>query len=1144
MFFKPFEALKVNLAGKNLIEASAGTGKTYSIAILVLRLVVEKDISVNKILMVTFTNAAVAELKDRIRHFLKIAYVYSFHNKTNDNNIKSIVDNAKKNSNIIDIQKRLKDAVLLIDELEIMTIHGFCQQTLNEFAFETNRIFGAELVTDVSDIVADNINKFWRKHITTLSSELLQILGYKSLKEEIKQIVKLHLDGKRFLPYDNQKKYTPEDFSYKEFKQQLENNIQHKEYTYQKLITTFLENKESIKIGIERANKSKDKIQLLSLIDKPEKFIDYALKIKNQVLNNTPNTFLEIINDYKENIKSHKELSQTLHVNVCCFAIQEISNAVLGYMSNNNLLNFNSLIDSLHDAVASGDNYKLANELKKKYRAIFIDEFQDTDKSQYKIFETIFLRDYKNVSGNLKERYKFLGYNTIAFLIGDPKQSIYGFRKSDIFTYFKARNFIGNNVYGMQTNYRSNQRFIEAMNHFFQPKEDFDAFCNTDKNNRIEYQIVNAPENSEKEILFTNNKESIPISIFKLKNKNEIYQSVTQTIFYLLTNEDTFIQKSQQQRKVKPVDICVLVRSNAEGLEIKNSLSQKGIPNVFISNSSILNSIEAIEILYLLEAIVHPSKGNINRVCVGNFLKMKTEDLLQLNEELLISRFLTYNEIWLKDGVYPAVMRFANDFYILDNNKENTGNERLKANFIQLAELLNKTEHQKNLSQEELITWLKKNIESNDASVDENQIRIESDEQAVVITTIHKSKGLEFKIVLCPFLDFKINNFNGIVNFRNAAGEYVFHYSNALNDEEKNLYKTQQEQENSRLIYVAITRAIMKCYIFKNDISSKQTTSIANFVNNNNIEKVGLVAFDDVPEVDEDIIYIPEDKEQKTPNLIAHNFSLLQPNWAQWSYSKISGHGEISLKEKANTFDDDYDKFIFETLKFGAATGNFLHLLLEKIDFMKEENFGFLIHKIVVDYFANPSEEFLQNIEKLLLHLIYAPIVTNDQTLLLRNISFSKRLQELEFNFELPPTQLPALLQIANDEIDIYINTQQAMEAEGIFKGFIDLLFEFENKFYILDWKSNYLGFRAEDYTSEKLHRAMNENNYHLQYLIYTVAVKKYLSLRKPEFDFEQHFGGVIYVFLRGVRSDNSNGIYYTLPSAKTIERIEEILGV
>ena len=173
MEIKNFNASTVPLAGSNLIEASAGTGKTYSIAIMVLRLILEKKISIKEILMVTFTKAAVAELEERIRLFIRQAHKASVGNKISDTTIADLVELAIRNTSEEAVQQKLKDAVLFLDETSVLTIHSFCQQTLTEFAFETNQLFGSDTLKDMVSLIESEVNKFWRENITTMNVDLL-----------------------------------------------------------------------------------------------------------------------------------------------------------------------------------------------------------------------------------------------------------------------------------------------------------------------------------------------------------------------------------------------------------------------------------------------------------------------------------------------------------------------------------------------------------------------------------------------------------------------------------------------------------------------------------------------------------------------------------------------------------------------------------------------------------------------------------------------------------------------------------------------------------------------------------------------------------------------------------------------------------
>src|SRR5690554_3381820 len=211
-----FVASDVPLSGSNLIEASAGTGKTYSIAILVLRLILEQKLSIKKILMVTFTKAAVAELEERIRLFVRIAYKIADKEEIEDPTIKLLVDRAIVQWGEEEVIELLKEAKLLLDETSVMTIHSFCQKTLNEFAFETNQLFGAETLQDTSSLIQDEVNRFWRERVTTLNPMLLKFLKEEKFKKEgdrlsrkvLVKFIETQLNGQRYIDYDSQKTYS------------------------------------------------------------------------------------------------------------------------------------------------------------------------------------------------------------------------------------------------------------------------------------------------------------------------------------------------------------------------------------------------------------------------------------------------------------------------------------------------------------------------------------------------------------------------------------------------------------------------------------------------------------------------------------------------------------------------------------------------------------------------------------------------------------------------------------------------------------------------------------------------------------------------------------------------------------------------
>jgi exodeoxyribonuclease V beta subunit len=199
---KNFVASNVSLEGSNLIEASAGTGKTYSIAILLLRLLLEKQLALKEVLMVTFTKAAVAELEERIRLFVRIAAKAANGIPIKDTTILQLVNKAIEKQGESNVKELLTQAVLLLDDTSVMTIHSFCQQTLNEFAFETGQLFGCETLKDSGPLLEDEINKFWRAHVTSIPLKLLNILIDNGLsRANFSEVLNGHYGGKRYIAY-------------------------------------------------------------------------------------------------------------------------------------------------------------------------------------------------------------------------------------------------------------------------------------------------------------------------------------------------------------------------------------------------------------------------------------------------------------------------------------------------------------------------------------------------------------------------------------------------------------------------------------------------------------------------------------------------------------------------------------------------------------------------------------------------------------------------------------------------------------------------------------------------------------------------------------------------------------------------------
>jgi exodeoxyribonuclease V beta subunit len=301
----------------------------------------------------------------------------------------------------------------------------------------------------------------------------------------------------------------------------------------------------------------------------------------------------------------------------------------------------------------------------------------------------------------------------------------------------------------------------------------------------------------------------------------------------------------------------------------------------------------------------------------------------------------------------------------------------------------------------------------------------------------------------------------------------------------------------------------------------------------------GLINF--IEPIQNNAVYPYRHAWKPSPVLPPIPFDLAQQNWTRLSYTMLAAKSEISAKPRSGKNAGTYDLFIYNQLTRGAKTGNLLHYLFENIDFSSAGFWQYHVAQAIKRFAPGYEKEYTPMLLQLLGHVTNAIISINGDSFIMANISPDKRLNELEFDFNVPLFSPSALHQFENT--DTIINLKYLEQAEGVMNGKVDLFFEHNNKYYILDWKSNYLGDDVSYYGPQLLHSAMSESNYHLQYLIYTVAVKKYLESRLPSFDYESQFGGVIYMYVRGVRSNSDTGIFITRPSLQQIKALGVMLS-
>jgi exodeoxyribonuclease V beta subunit len=264
--------------------------------------------------------------------------------------------------------------------------------------------------------------------------------------------------------------------------------------------------------------------------------------------------------------------------------------------------------------------------------------------------------------------------------------------------------------------------------------------------------------------------------------------------------------------------------------------------------------------------------------------------------------------------------------------------------------------------------------------------------------------------------------------------------------------------------------------------------------------------------------------------------NLLQRLWRRTSYSGLSPDHRPVPMPRAEDLASDYDEFVFRTIRRGAHTGNLIHYIFERIDFRRPDHWGTVIDRAIRRLSGRQADDFTERMKSMARQVLGTTLVPATG-LSMDQVGWEDRLSELEFDFPLSVFDTERLAVLTAGTTTPF--AVKPAQLEGIMNGKVDLVFRHGGRYWILDWKSNHLGDRVEDYSVERVRESMSENNYHLQYHIYTLALRRYLCSRLPGFDYGRDFGGCIYLFVRGMRVGSDTGIFLHKPDAALLDGME-----
>jgi exodeoxyribonuclease V beta subunit len=1265
-----FDLIASPLHGTNLIEASAGTGKTYTIAALYLRFIVEQGLTPDQILVVTFTEAATKELRGRIRSKLREAVDAFGGGVTGDKFIAQLLEGCTDRSTVL---RRLTVAVRGFDESAIFTIHGFCQRTLHESAFESGSLFDTELVTSQDDLVREIVEDFWRSHFYRA---LPQVVRYALTGGYGPDAFLKLVSGKSMCQPDLRiiPEVTPPSLEL------LQTRIDSLSLAVRRLDEIWQAGKWEI-IGLLRSPELKGNSVYRSLDRKDEtgerserdaKIDELIQEMENYLREKDPafpiplSRQFEAFTRHKLDSSTKKNRAAPSHeIFLLCDTIFELAAEVREVMEQyflhlrleafryvgeelpkrkrqRNIQHFDDLLLRLRQGLEQKGGKELAAAVRAKYRVALIDEFQDTDPVQYAIFKNI-----------------FSGQDRSLFLIGDPKQAIYSFRGADIFTYMKAA---GNadRVFTLATNWRSERDLVAAVNTLFSVSPRPFVYP------EIQFHPVIAAPDKESRPLVVEGLPLEPMQLWFLGseragngekpiNKEDarahIRRAITAEMSRLLSLSDAGKAKIGES-PLREGDFAVLVRTNDEAREVKEALAAANIKSVLYSTESVFDSPEAEELQRVLSAVGEPHREGLVRAALATeMLGVGGKDLAGwlLDEsrwEEWILQFRGYYELWRSRGFMTMFRRLLMEQRVRSRLLPLPGGERSLTNILHLSEVLHQESVERKLGIEELLKWLAEQRDPRRRGGEEHQLRLESDENAVKLVTIHKSKGLEYPVVFCPFAW-------GSSRIPDNSAPLAFHDENNdrrmtldLGSKERDAHRRAAEREllaeNMRLLYVALTRARTCCYLVWGRFSRAETSAPAYLLHycgdssslgdivgdvagsckalddsdmlrelqtisdgaGGNIRLVELTMADPV-------LFTPAAAEQKV--LECRSFAgTIKRDFKISSFSALTSNrphgGELPDRDESDRPGaDDVEmadnlpareiQLSIHNFPRGAKAGTLLHDIFEHLDF-SETDPGTLLELVSQRLYQYGFDlKWCDVVCAMLRRVLAAPLGTDGDIFSLSDIGNEERLNELEFYFpleKLTPQRLrevfarhgvgtasgrpyadghvraglkpapanpagihlrdgssesfpPVAIVPQDDSItwSEWLTSLHFQPVRGFIKGYIDLVFRHRDRFYIVDWKSNHLGETARHYGPEAMAAAMRREYYILQYYIYTVALDRYLSLRMEGYDYDRHFGGVYYVFLRGVDPDAGHqyGVFHDRPGREAIRALSSALG-
>ena len=1185
------DALRMPLHGRQVIEASAGTGKTWTLAALYLRLVLghQRDAGLlpPQILVMTFTDAATAELRDRIRARLSQAAVF-FDASAQD---KPLPLGFKADPFLIDLRDsydkdtwpgcaiQLNCAAEWMDDAAIYTIHGWSRRMLSQHALDSRNLFEQTHLENAEDLQRELVQDYWRAWFYPLSAQSLETVSpfIGNAPDVLLNKVRAIWSATERKPGNTETlALNPHQIIevHTVWAQTLASKADMcRKHWSNALFATLQEVGGKKKLKNVRSDHYAKWLQALKdwaegqVTIKPDviaRFTTEALTDKNWP-EAKDFAFFAAVDDYVAYQKTEPSTEHQLVLH----AAHTVGEKYTIAKAQKAAFDFSDLLQNLHCAVMAEDG-RLASSIRHQYPVALVDEFQDTDPWQYQTLDKIY------ADGACTARNALI-------MIGDPKQAIYSFRGADLGTYLTARqDAITSNpqaIHTLSSNRRSTARLVHALNHVFSQIEEPFA-CSQ---GRIDYLSVSAESDVEGLV----NPDGTPhpaLSVWHMPCDGKPTKAVT----YLQAASHAFADRMAEllnRGVATPGEMAVLVRGQYQADAIRHALRARKIPSVYLSDrSNVYATPEALDIWRLLRAVATPRQTEWVRAAIGSTVWALTLDEVlgltqdELQWEAQLDNFHQWRQIWQQQGVLAMMHQWLHSQGIASRLLADENGERRISNVLHLGELL---QHAAQSLQGEhtLVRFLGAQIHKPTQSADAQKMRLETDAQCVQVITYHKSKGLQYPLVFVPFMgSFKTEK----------SSKASFSEDEEANDD---THEPSSVDEDMRIIYVALTRAQRALWIgvaetfrdisgdikkdtFKQSALSKLLKRKVRGDLNQQLNTLWGscqdICIQALPEpryisyLKPSLNAVPQDA--LTPKLQHHS-----PWWTA-SFSALTRGllTESKRDEDVATaiIDADTEQLAlvdkkpdqvsrWQNFPAGARYGTLMHDLLDWLSqnqwslanpqapAWSQQAWAELLERKsnwlqLKEFERNDLGAWLQEVIQTPLPLNTHHLGFETTPLVLGQLTPEHMWSEMEFNLE--AHQVPAKLLDQHIQSHLFVGEArpalQPRLMQGMLTGSLDLVLQHDHRYWVVDYKSN----KLNDYAAATLQDAVLHKRYEVQYVLYTLALHRLLKIRLPNYDYEQHMGGAVYLFMRGINQTGA-GVHFQRPPQALIETLDNLFA-